>query len=75
MPKTIQAQNTFKDRFFVDIAQRKVFIVQFLDSFTQKSGVTKVCKVFGIRRSFSLVGGFVTPIYPEYPAHVKQALI
>ena len=45
MPKTIQARNTFKDRFFVDIARENVFIVQILDSFVQKSGVREVLDI------------------------------
>ena len=45
MPKTIQVQNTFKDRFFVDIARGNVFIVQLLDSFVQKPGVPEVLDI------------------------------
>ena len=41
----IQLQNTFKEGFFADIARRGVFIVQFVDSLIQKSGVPEILDI------------------------------
>ena len=53
----IQLQNTFKGGFFADIARRGVFTVQFVDSFVQKSGVTRCVKFLALGIPFLLWDG------------------